>query len=265
MEKNQKLQEPFLLQHRISNMNKKTFFIFYIATLFIISLSGKTLASNLTPTLTISPATTPSSSPSSSLINQLEQKVETSVSKLKLVEKRGMIGTVVDSSTTSITLATPNNQSQKIDIDNLTQFASPSGKTNFGISDIKKGMNIGVIGLYNKDSEKLLARFLKVIVPQRTVHATLIKVSSDKKSLSVMSDENKQVTISIGSITSLQTYDPANGLTNSDITQLKPEEHLIVIGYTDATKQDTVIAAKILLFPTLPHDPYIDISAFSFN
>ena len=75
----------------------------------------------------------------------------------KLVEKRGIIGTVTDSSDTQITVTDIAGNIRFVDVDELTKFYSSDSKT-FGISDIKNGMTIGVLGLYNKQSRRILAR-----------------------------------------------------------------------------------------------------------
>ena len=89
-------------------------------------------------------------------INSLKDKIASRVAELKLVEKRGFYGAVIEISGTQLTVTDQKNATRFIDVDELTKFSSPSAKESFGISDITKGTKIAIIGLYNKQSKKEL-------------------------------------------------------------------------------------------------------------
>src|SRR5258708_15011712 len=71
-------------------------------------------------------------------INNLKTKIASRVAQLNLVEKRGMIGTVVQTSGTEIQLTDMQNNIRFVDVDELTKFSSSSAK-DIGISDLTKG------------------------------------------------------------------------------------------------------------------------------
>src|SRR5690348_9180787 len=134
--------------------------------LFIFAITGLLLCACMT---SVFAATTPTPSPTpqntlEQQISNLKDKIASRVAQLKLVDKRGIIGTVTDVNLTQITLTDSKGDTRFIDIDELTKFSSPSAKSNFGISDITKGSILGVLGLYNRESRRILARFVDVIV-----------------------------------------------------------------------------------------------------
>src|SRR5690349_18838483 len=96
--------------------------------LFICLFSKQSLAASLTLTNSISQQ-----------INNLQERIATRVAQLKLVDHRGIIGTVTDVTQTQIALADIQGNTRFIDVDEITKFSNPSAKGTFGISDIKKG------------------------------------------------------------------------------------------------------------------------------
>jgi len=105
---------------------------------------------------------TPTTESLETQINDLKDKIASRVAELKLVEKKGIIGTVTDSSDTQITLSDLSTNIRFVDVDELTKFSSSLSKS-FGISDVEKGQTLGVLGLYNKQSRRILAREVNVL------------------------------------------------------------------------------------------------------
>src|SRR5438034_1484004 len=136
--------------------------LFLTTTLFTVSIS---YAKTLTPTDSITPPTSasPSGSTIDAQINKLKDKIASRVAQLKLVEKRGIIGTVTESTNSQITLTDSRGNIRYADVDKLTKFNNPNTKSAFGISDMSKGTYISVLGLYNKEDKKILARFIDVV------------------------------------------------------------------------------------------------------
>jgi len=104
-----------------------------------------------------------SSLPSSETLDAIKDKVASRVAELNLVEKRGIIGDVDSITDTQIIINTISGKRRIIDVDEFTNF---SGNLE-GISDIEVGSSISILGLFNKDSERLLARFIsEVSIPK---------------------------------------------------------------------------------------------------
>src|ERR1700704_3295 len=134
-------------------------------------------ATKTTPTVSpeLSTTASPSGKKNSDLMNKIDQQINSlksriasKVAQLNLVEKRGIIGTVTEASGTQIKLTDIQNNIRFVDVDELTKFSSPSAKDTFGISDLTKGTLVGVIGNYNKDSQRILARFVDVVTFPQT-------------------------------------------------------------------------------------------------
>lgn len=62
-------------------------------------------------------------------IEKIKEMVASKVSKLNLVEKKGVLGTVKDVSNTQITIETPTKTQRFVDIDELTKFQDSLGSS----------------------------------------------------------------------------------------------------------------------------------------
>lgn len=190
-------------------------------------------------------------------INNLKDKIASRVAQLKLVEKRGIIGTVTDVSETQITLKDIQGNIHFVDVDELTSFSSPTKNSNFGISDITKNMTLGVLGLYNKDSRRLLARFVTVTVVPQHITGAIAAIDKKNYNVTVVQNDGKQLVVEIEDITKTTSFDKTTDVTKSGFSKMTTGERIYVVGYPD--KQDTtqLIASRIILFPNLPINPAI--------
>lgn len=214
-------------------------------------------AASPTPTKTPTPTGNQSVTQIEEQINNLKDKIASRVAQLKLVEKQGIIGTVTDIGETQITIKDINGDIHFIDVDELTQFSSPNAKSNFGISDITKGTTIGVLGLYNKDSRRLLARFVDVMVLPQFITGAIASIDTKNYTLTIVQNNNKQITAEIEDITKTSSYDKSAGLTKSGFSKVQVGERVTLVGYTDKQNSKDIIASRIIVFPTLPLNPAI--------
>ncbi|MCL5970705.1 MAG: hypothetical protein M1450_04365 [Patescibacteria group bacterium] len=199
---------------------------------------------------------TPTAQVNNEQIDDLKTKIASRVAQLKLVEKRGTLGSVTDSSNTQITLSTLDGQTRFIDVDELTKFSSPSSKT-FGISDIKKGMNISVIGLYNKQSRRILARVISTVTIPKIAYGTVSTIDT-KNHTFLLVTENEKLVIDVETITKTSSYSKElDEQEESGFSKIKTQDNAYVIGYTDTQNKNQLLASKILLFPDFPNNPKI--------
>lgn len=240
-------------------MKKKLFS--FLSVLLILCSAKPVLAQ--TPTPTISPATTiTDNKKNDSLtekINNLKDKIASRVAELNLVEKRGIIGTVTQSSDTQIAIKDMTGLTRSIDVDEITKFASP-GKSNFGISDIEKNTVIGAVGIYNKESKRILARFVDVISLPQIINGAVTDTNEDKFTITIISEDKKSYIVDIEKITKTNSYSKESGIEKSGFTEIIIGERVIVTGYKDKNEQDRLTATRILLFPEYPKNPKIDVS-----
>src|SRR5438874_1521245 len=97
-------------------------------------------------------------------INELKTKIASTVASLNLVEKRCIIGVVSETTTSQITITDIEGNTRFADVDEITKFSSSSAKGPFGLTDLTKGTRVRVLGTYNKDTKRILARFIDVTV-----------------------------------------------------------------------------------------------------
>jgi hypothetical protein len=237
-------------------MKKIAFLITIIALMFfakslIFAATTTTSADdqeNITPTAT------------SNQLDQLKEKIASKVAELKLTEKRGIIGTVTESTSTQITVLDLYNNQRFIDIDELTKFSSPSDKS-FGISDIEKGNRIGILGIYNKQSERILAREINLITVPQFINGVVSSIDKETFSIVVTDETQKETTVDIENVTRTYSFGNDTGLTKSGFSKITIGENIALAGYQSKTSKNTISASKIILLPEIPQDPLINIAA----
>jgi len=183
-------------------------------------------------------------------INDLTEKIASRVAQLKLVEKRGLIGKVADVSNTQITISDVHNNTRFIDVDELTRFSSPNAKSSFGISDIEKDSTLGILGLYNKDSRRIMARFVTVINLPRYISGAIASIDEDNFTLLVKTQKG-DINIDVGTTTITSSFTNSLKLSKSGFSKLKEGEYIIVAGFEDKKDKNLIIASKIIVFPNV--------------
>lgn len=239
-------------------------YIFIILFLFL-SLSPAKLAQAATPTLTPNP--TSSASPTkealntklSNQINQLKDKIASRVSELNLVEKRAIIGIITNTSTTQITLADQSGNSRIVDVDEITKFTSAT-KASFGLSDLSKGNKISVLGLYNKQSKRILARFIQTSVDPVFLSGAISEIDSKNITLKLMAEDKKETKIDIiQPSTKISEFIKEDGLTKIAFSKLEIADRISVVGYPDKKDSTLIVASRIIVFPESTKNPKISI------
>lgn len=223
------------------------FFIFYIFS-FIFYIDGFAVTA------------TPSAEPAekqdalNDQVSDLKERIASRVAQLKLVEKRGVIGIVNDVSDTQITLSDLGDNTRFVDVDELTKFASPSAKESFGISDIKKGDNLGVLGLYNKQSRRLLARFVEILKMPKTIHGAVAALD-DKNFIIEVATTDGNKTVDVENITKTYSYARGSELSRSGFSKIKENQRIMIVGFTDIKDKNRLIASRIIHFTDIPGNP----------
>ncbi len=214
--------------------------------LFLLLAIGYSLLVGTTHAATAAPTPTNATDQiKQDLINNIASKV----AQLKLVEKRGIVGTVSDVSNTQITLSDLAGRIRFVDVDELTKFSSPNAKGPFGISDISKGDTLEVLGLYNKESRRLLGRFVNVISLPTIIHGVIIAIDSKNFNFSVATDNNKLTSVDIETTTKILSYTKDAGLARLGFSKVKENENIIIVG-----------KAQIYIFPDIPKNPNITVA-----
>ncbi len=201
---------------------------------------------------------TPTESLTQQQINALTNRIASRVAALKLVEKRGIVGKVTDASSTQITLSDKDGNTRFIDIDEFTKFISDS--KSFGISDIQKGQKVGVLGLFNKESRRILARFIEVLQIPDYIHGAVSSIDSKSFNLAVATGNDNQINIEVETSTKIFSFDSEKSqLIKSGFSKITEGETIIIIGFPSKADPNTINASKIILFPSISKNPKIKI------
>lgn len=240
---------------------KKIFLILLIIILAFRILQTRSIAAtnNLTTIPTPTPNTT---STTSAAINQqidnLQARIASKVAQLNLAEKKGFIGTVNDASDTQISLTDVNGNVQLIDVDEFTKFLS-SSNSSFGISDIKKGMTIGVLGIYNKDSKRTLSRFIDSENLPTIFNGAVTNIDNNNYIITVTTADGKDIPVYIQDLTKTLEYTNSEGLIRSGFSKINLNERVTVVGFKNQSDPKQILATRFIHFPNLAVNPKIPI------
>ena len=190
--------------------------------------------------------------------DQLITNIASRVAQLKLVEKRGIIGKVTGVTNTQIVVTDSQNNTRFVDVDELTKFSNPAFKGIYGISDIAKNTTVGILGLYNKESRRILARFINEMTTPFIIHGGVAAIDSENFSLSITTEEGKQMTVDIESITRTSSYTSEEGYIRSGFSKIKKNYNIIVSGAPDIKDKSRMTATRVIFFPEIPVSPKVN-------
>jgi len=194
-------------------------------------------------------------------INALKERIASRVAQLNLVEKRGIIGMVKDASGTKITLSDLSGNTRFVDVDEITKFSSLSSKNaNFGISDLTQGAVVRVLGNYNKQSKRILARFVDEMVVPTVIDGVVSDISKADFTLTVATETNKGIIVDIENTTKTSSYTDATSVTKTGFSKITVGQRVHVVGFPNKKESNRITASRILLFPELKVNPKINIS-----
>lgn len=194
-------------------------------------------------------------------INQLKEKIASRVSELNLVEKRGIVGTVADVKGNQVTLTDAAGNTRFVDVDEITKFSSGEKNGTFGLSDIKSGSKISALGIYNKQSKRLLARFVSTYTVPTMYSGAITAIDAKNFQLTVMTPEQKEVKVDVETTTKLSSYTPEDGLVKYGFSKLAVGDRVSFAG-TPVTG-DVIAASRLVDFIGIPKDPRIVVTGAS--
>lgn len=200
----------------------------------------------LTFVVSIQAADTPT--PTSSLLQQVANEIASKTAQLNLVEKKGIIGTVTDSSGTQITLSDLNGNVRFVDVDELTKFSSSSSNS-YGLSDVTKGTMLGVLGLYNKQSRRILARDVTVMGPFPTViFGETTDIDKTNYEITITKQDGQKVVVEIQDITKTYSFS-AGAIAKSGFSKTQNGETIVAIGFPDKQDPNKILGTRIIFLP----------------
>lgn len=195
-------------------------------------------------------AATPTPTTATTLLEKVANEIASKTAQLNLVEKRGIVGTVTDSSGTQITLSDTNNNIRFVDVDELTKFSSSSSKS-YGFSDVTKGTILGVLGLYNKQSRRILARDVTVQTPFPTIiYGTIMGIDKTNFELTIAKQDKQKMVAEIQDITKTSAFS-GGAIARSGFSKTQIAETILVIGFPDKQDSNKIMATNIYLLPDI--------------
>lgn len=230
-------------------MIKKILLLLLIINCSLFIIVPKVQAVTPTPTLQDNTA---------AIHDQLITNIASRVAQLKLVEKRGIIGVVSDITNLKITINDSQGNTRFIDVDELTKFSSPNAKGAFGISDITRDSTIGVLGLYNKESRTLLARFVNVVTVPVIIHGGVSAIDNENFSINVATEDGKQLIVNVENLTRTYSYTQTTDYIRSGFSKIKENFNIIAVGVWDKKNKDTLTATRVIFFPEIPSSPKVN-------
>lgn len=259
-----KQRKHVLLHFQRKVFNMKNILLFLLTTILFQLTAFPVFAVTTTPTPTSAPKTTEEPK-NLNILNDLKDKIASRVAQLNLVQRKGIIGTVENVSGTQITLLDRTGEKRLVDVDELTKFSSPSAKTAFGISDLTKGTNVDILGLYNKQTKHTLARFVDVVTVPHFLQGEIATIDTENFSLTVISDDGKLRYVDIENLTKTSVYTKEDGLEKAGFSKIELGKQVIIVGYSDKNNPKRILASRVLVFPQAPHNPRIIIPQQTLN
>lgn len=234
--------------------------LFLFTSIVLCTSNAYAVTNKITTTVspTISLTASPSGAKNPDLMNKIDQQINSlktriasRVAQLNLVEKRGIVGIVMEASGTQIKLTDIQNNIRFIDVDELTKFSSPSAKDSFGISDLTKGTKVGVLGNYNKDSQRILARFIDVVSFPKTMSGIVDSVDKKNYQFNITTVDQESLLIDNEVVTKTFVYTAADGLKKAGFSKIDKNQRVYIVGFSDKNVKNKIIASRIILFPEL--------------
>ncbi|HSX08530.1 MAG TPA: DUF5666 domain-containing protein [Candidatus Saccharimonadales bacterium] len=191
-----------------------------------------------------------------SQINKLKDKIASQVSQLKLVEKRGIIGTIQAVTNNQITLMDTHSQIRYVDLDEITKYTSSTGAP-LTVSAMKKGSLVSVFGIYNKDSQRILARFVSTATVPVRFYGEITSIDKPNFQITVTTDDQKTNKVEIDTTSTVSSYNGGTSLSTYGFSKLAVGDRVEVIGFPDKKDQSLLIADRMLDYLSVPKDPNI--------
>jgi hypothetical protein len=226
----------------------------FITMIFLVAVTNTAYAAAPTPTSAAAAQNL------NNQINQLKDKIASQVSKLNLVEKRGIVGTIQDVTNNQITLTDIHGNTRYVDVDEITKFSSDA-TTNFGLSDLKKGMQVSVLGIYNKESQRILARFIDTLAAPTRINGAIAAIDNTNFDLSIATDDQKTIKVEIDTTSTVTSYSDGGTLTKYGFSKLNVGDRVEVIGYPDKKDATLILTDRMIDYVSAPKDPNISLSS----
>lgn len=184
-------------------------------------------------------------------IQRIKDIVASKVAELNLIEKRGIIGSIKVVTNMQVTITDIQGKNRQIDVDELTKFNI--SKTASGISDLVKGTTYSFVGLYNKDTQKLLARNINITpsIPEY-IEGAITTIDEKNYQIKIVNNKGEEKIIDIKTSTKTSLASDDGDLTRSGFSKLEANERILAIGFWDKSDPNMLAAIRVIHFANIP-------------
>jgi hypothetical protein len=193
-------------------------------------------------------------------IETLKNKIASQVSSMNLEEKRGIIGVVTSTSDNAFTVTDISGNNMDVDVDEITKFSDPNN-SNFGFSDLTRGSKVSVLGLYNKETKRILARFIDAQDDPLFLSGAVLSLDHVNYQLMLIQEGGHKQNVDIQISTKISDYEKGQGLSHYGFSKMNVGDRITVVGYLNKTDKTLLEADRIVDFSDLPKDPNITMPA----
>ncbi len=184
-------------------------------------------------------------------VQKIKDIVASKVAELNLVEKRGIVATITEVSGMKITVKDIKENIRQVDVDELTKFDISDDDA--GISDLKKGSTYSFVGIFNKETQRLLARSVNTI---NTIpfyfEGAIQSVDEDEFQIVIVNAKGEKKTVDIQSSTKTSLADIDGNLVKSGFSKLEENARVLAIGFLGKTDKNMLSAIRIIHFEDVP-------------
>lgn len=230
---------------------KKFAFIIFLLSVVLCLVPANVIAAT-TPTVKPSQNQISTNSADLEKIQRIKDIVASKVAELKLVEKRGFIAKATDITNSQVTATDTKGNTRYIDIDELTKFDVTS-KGSSGISDMEKGVNYSFVGLYNKESQRLLARKISSVKSLPIYfEGSVVSVDEDEYQIQIVNEKGEKKTVDIQNSTKTNLASVEGDLTKSGFSKIALNDRVLAIGFLDKKDETLIAALRVIHFEDIP-------------
>lgn len=188
-------------------------------------------------------------------VKKIIDLVASNSAEQKLTSKTGVIGKVAEKTNTTINLTTLNGSNRIIDIDEITKFEDPDSKT-FGISDIKTGEILGVIGVLNKVSNHILGRFVdKLSSLPIYFHGVITDIDRANFQYTAIDENGNKMVLDIQTSSKISSFTRDSGQIKSGFSKGTVGTRVYASGFPDSQNKNQLEVSRMILLTDAPLSP----------
>lgn len=232
---------------------KKKFSKSLVILIFLFSNFYFLLSTSYAATPTPAGKTSPTDSVEIEKIQKIKDIVASKVAELDLVEKRGLIGTIKDNKKMHLVITDIKGKTRNIDVDELTNFSIGNKDEKLGVSDLEKDTLYSFVGLYNKDTERLLVRTVtKASTIPDFFEGIITSINEGTFQIEIVNSKGEKKTADVQKTTKTNLSTVDGKIVKSGFSKLESGQRVIVAGFLDLKDSNLIASTRVIHFDEIP-------------